>query len=500
MLYLAIFAQRLAEAVVSGLPYVLTGLLLAAAVSVYVPVGRLRRWVATRDDGRSDNALLSPLVGAVWGMVLPVCSVGAIPLLLVARRAGVSRRGLAGFAVTSGFVNPYTLIYAMGLTSPWKVLLLAVCGAAVGALAGWAVGERAPRTFEAPEPVGRLVALPFVAGKILLGTLAVYFALTALVAAGVATAIPPGFIGHLFTESDAVHVLLTAAIALPAYPPPAIAALQTTEILWQRTDPGAALLWWMLGAGMSAGKLLFLPRVLGWGGTVRVAAAAVVLAVGLAFAISPALRDAPVPDDDSHAFDRHNQPYHHAVEQHGSKVWLGKKLGELSTPDAHIAAMILLLLTLTVATPPGWAAAALSPRPASARGALPGWAITSAALVGGGAVLLSLLYTHYPDPASTFTAIRHPDAELSSVLRSGKWEATFDPLRSLEAQVGLLGPGALLRSPRLPATFGGHLNVARSHMASLRTAVNMKDGEKASAESMSLTRALRDAEKAWATR
>lgn len=496
MMYPAIFVQRFVEALASALPFVVMGLLLAAAVSVFVPAWRIRRLMATRENGQSRNPVTTPLIGALWGLVLPVCSVGAIPLLLVGRRAGASRRALAAFALTSGFLNPYTLVYALGQSAPWKVLLLVACGVAVAAIAGLAAGERAPRDAAPTEPIGRLAAVPWVAGQLLLSTVLICLLITAFAAATTAVALQPGFIGHLFTESDVLHVGLTAAIAIPAYVPPTLAALQAGEILWQRTDPGAALLWWMLGAGLSVGKLLFLPRVLGWSGLLRSGAVGIVLLLLAAVAISPVLRDGPVPDDDSHAFDRHNQPYHHAVEDIGALPWLGRQMGLLSTSDVHYSSLVLLLLMLTAAAPPRWTTWALKPRERTG-GGLSARTLGAVAGVAAVCVLVSLLYTRYPSPSVTFATIRHADAELLSLVRTEKWDATSDPLRALESQVSLLGPGALMRTGIYPAGYGAALAEVRERSARLRTAISTAQVEPAMEASMALTHSLRHAQAIW---
>jgi uncharacterized membrane protein YraQ (UPF0718 family) len=500
MLYLTILLQRFVETLQASLPTLLAGLLIAAMVRVFCPPSRTRRLLLTRDDGTSSHPILTPVVAVLWGVLLPVCSLGIIPILLVTRRAGTSRRALAGLALSGGFINPYTMLSAMGYAAPWKVALVVSAGLLAALLAGIAAGERPARTPTADPPEetpGRLVAVPVLAGRIFLSGLLIYALLTAVAASVLAVALPPGFIGHLFTESDPVHVLLTAAIAVPAYVPPALVAMQSTEILWQRTDPGAALLWWMVGGGLSVGMLLFLPRVLGYAGTIRALGAAALLLVSLAFALSPVLRDGPVPSDDSHAFDRHNQPYHHALQQHGNAAWLARQLALLSTREAHLSALVLLLLTLTVALPPGLIARSLAPRPPGSKGRLPGWAVVGTLVVGSLALAVSLLYTRYPSPTQTFQLIRHPDAELFSLLRTGEWDATRDPLQRQGALLAQLGPGAFLRRGVVPAEYSDQIAAARALHATLADAVARQDAGQSLAAAEELTRTLRRAERAW---
>lgn len=496
MLYAMIFLQRLAETVTSMLPSLLSGTVLAGVVAAFVPAATIRRLMGTRPDGVSAGIAWSPALGAVWGLLLPVCAMGILPVLFVARRAGASRRSLAALAVCGGTVHPYTLVYAMGLSAPWKLAVVVGGIALTAVLAGLAAGDRAPRPPVADlPPSGKLLGAALISGHLVLRLLPVYALISVVVAAVAATLVPPGYIGHLFAESEPAHVLIGLGLALPAYAPPSIAALQVTEILWQRTDPGLAAGWWVLAGGLSAGTLLFLPRVLGWAGLVRAGLTVVVLLTGLAFALSPVLRDGPVPEGDSHAFDRHNQPYHHAVTQHGHWTWLGKQLGELNTLEVHLCLLGFLLLGLTAGLPTAVQSRILTP--AGAQGHLPAPVVTAVLTLAAAAVLASLLYTHFPAPGRLFDEARHPDAELLSLLPTGKWEALDDPLRQLSDKVNRLGPAARLRSTTLPPGFDDALGEARSHLSALMDAIDRRDAPAATERSIALTRSLRAAERAW---
>ncbi|MFN4243355.1 MAG: hypothetical protein ACK4PI_08970 [Tepidisphaerales bacterium] len=500
MTHLVVFLVRFLETLAAMAPSALVGTLLAAVAAAFVPPKRIRRLLGSRDDGRSLNPLLAPVLGTLWGVLLPVCGMGILPVLLVARRAGASRRALASLAVVGGTVNPFTFVYFTGLTAAWKAAAVAGALAAVGVLAGLAAGERRPKpSADELPPAGKLSAAALIGGHFVLRLLPVYAVVTALSAATLATLLPPGHLGHLFAESDVAHVLIGLAAAVPAYAPPSIAALQAGELLWQRADPGLAVGWWLLAGGMSVGTVLFLPRVLGWGGLIRAAVTTAVLAVAAAVVLSPLLRDGPPPDDDTHAFDRHVRPYEHTLTQHGPWTWAGRQLAALSTPELHVTLLGLLLLGATAGLPPAAQSRILTPVPAGTglRRPLPRGIVLAVLGLCGAGVAVTLLYVRYPDPARLFDELRGPDAEILSLLPTGQWAQLEEPLRQLDDRLERLPLAARLRRVHVPERYREALTQARGELEKLRSAVRSQDVEAARTHALALTRALRAAERAW---
>lgn len=500
MNHLAVLLVRAAETFAAMAPSLLLGVLLAAAVAAFVPAARIRSALATAGDGRSSSRWGAASLGTVWGMLLPVCGMGLLPVLLVARRAGVSRTALAALAITGGSVSPFTLVYLSGLTALWKVALVATAVGVTGVLIGLAAGERAarPREDELP-PARRLSAVAVFGGHFVLRLVPVYVLITVLTAASLATVLPAGWLGHLLAESDLVHVLLALAAAVVAYSPPSIAALQVSELLWQRADPGLAVGWWILAGGVSAGSLMFLPRVLGWSGLLRTLAATSVILVSLTLSLSPVLRDGPTPNDDTHAFDRHVRPYAHALTQHGPWTWAARQLAAIDTPELQLSVAGLLLLALAGGLPAATQSRLLTPAAANPPAgsavsrhlavAASGFAVTALALL--------LLYIRYPDPGRLLDEARHPDAELLSLLPEGAWDRLEEPLGQLQRRIDRLPLAGRLRRIRVPAAYTEAVASARAELLELREAVDKQDVQLAREHALRLTRALRSAERAW---
>src|SRR5581483_8767644 len=78
-----------------------------------------------------------------WGVgtLLPVCSLGVIPIAREMRRAGVPSGTILAFVLAAPHINPLSLLYGLTLSEPLVIVCFATGSLAV-ALAAGAVWER----------------------------------------------------------------------------------------------------------------------------------------------------------------------------------------------------------------------------------------------------------------------------------------------------------------------------------------------------------------------
>jgi uncharacterized membrane protein YraQ (UPF0718 family) len=84
------FLIRFLQAGLAAALYVVCGLLIAGALRVFITRGRLQAWLG-------GDAISGPLRGWALGLLLPVCSLGAIPMARELLRCGISRRTVFTF-------------------------------------------------------------------------------------------------------------------------------------------------------------------------------------------------------------------------------------------------------------------------------------------------------------------------------------------------------------------------------------------------------------------
>src|SRR5437016_3193674 len=160
---------RVSQAFLQAAPTILVGLAVAAIFRRLLGHGGTRRLFGSGTRRELPQA---------WfiGMLLPICSLGVIPVAREMRRARISGGAILAFAMTAPLFNPLSMLYGLTLSAPSVILSFAFCTmlvvTAVGAL--WNRVCRPPAYEEpAPPPVAygvkRMTALVVAAAREVVG-------------------------------------------------------------------------------------------------------------------------------------------------------------------------------------------------------------------------------------------------------------------------------------------------------------------------------------------
>ena len=124
---------RTGQFAVESSPTVLCGLLVAAV---------MRRMLGAEGTRRLFGGSGLKGLFRAWGIgtVLPVCSLGVIPIAREMRRAGVPSGTILAFVLAAPHINPLSLLYGLTISEPLVIICFAV-GSLVVALAGGTVWE-----------------------------------------------------------------------------------------------------------------------------------------------------------------------------------------------------------------------------------------------------------------------------------------------------------------------------------------------------------------------
>ncbi len=109
---------------------------LMGIVNSYMPVEKVRAWLASRKWYGTDH-----LLAAIFGAVTPFCSCSSIPLFIGFVRGGIPLGVTFSFLITSPLVNEAAVAVFIGVFG-WKTTLI-YCGAgiAVGTVVGTILGR-----------------------------------------------------------------------------------------------------------------------------------------------------------------------------------------------------------------------------------------------------------------------------------------------------------------------------------------------------------------------
>ena len=308
-LILASFVVRLVEIIFISGPWIVTGLFLAGFARRIIGPERLQQMFG----GGGWNGILR---GWVFGMLIPVCGLGAIPICREMRRAGLPGGTTLAFALSAPLFNPLSLLYGLSLSDPLIVCAYAFCSLVIVGLVGMVWDWLCPGTaqpIEKQDEIGpgwqRMVAVAVSSVDDLWGRTGLYITIGIVGSAVCASLVPAGYLQSSFNGDRWDAPLTMAMVGIPIYTTPLIAMGQIGSMFQHGNSIGAAFLLLIMGCGLNLG-------VLSWGwasyGTKRVALLLVLLlavSLGLAYGIDAPLHpDGSEFSDHSHAFDMYSRP------------------------------------------------------------------------------------------------------------------------------------------------------------------------------------------------
>lgn len=304
------FAMRFVQSLVQAAPFILTGFFTAAVFRRFIGCEKLRQLF-----GGSEISALFKAWGI--GMLLPVCSLGVIPVIVEMRRAGVKGGTILAFAMSAPLFNPLSLLYGLTLSEPLAILSFAACSLVIVTV----VGMIWDRIFTDSEVNGvadesvhhgirRMAALGVSAGKEATGR-SLMLVLCGLIGVGVLGAvIPHASLQHHFNHDQQLAPLKMAVLGIPVYATPMLAMSQMGMMFQHANAIGAAFVLLVLGAGMNIGLIVWMLQEYGVKRSAVWMSILLTIVIGLGYAVDKPLFPKDIdPANHTHAFDIYGQPF-----------------------------------------------------------------------------------------------------------------------------------------------------------------------------------------------
>ncbi len=115
---------RAFQGLAASAPTLIVGLFIAAVLRYYLGrAGTLRLF--------GGDSLRSLPQSWLIGMLLPVCSIGVIPVIREMRRVGIRPGAITAFALSAPLFNPLSLMYGLTLSRPMVIVGFALASLAV---------------------------------------------------------------------------------------------------------------------------------------------------------------------------------------------------------------------------------------------------------------------------------------------------------------------------------------------------------------------------------
>ncbi len=245
-------------------PYFLLGLLVAGFLKVFLPQERLSRHL-----GR--GSFLAVFKAALLGIPLPLCSCGVLPVAVSLRRHGAGLPAVVAFLVATPQTSVDAIFITFGLFGGAFALAYPLAALVAGLMAGTLAYFLVPRRedFEGPSllasqdsgknPLFRALHFSFFE---LLAELAKPLTLGLLLAALLATAFPPGFLGAKIAPG-AKQYLLMLLFGVPIYTCSTGSLPLAYSFYLQGFSPGSLLVFLMSGPATNVTSLVVVKKIFG---------------------------------------------------------------------------------------------------------------------------------------------------------------------------------------------------------------------------------------------
>ena len=304
------FAVRFLTSLVQASPFILVGFAVAAI---------LRRFFGPEETRRLFGEGTHTALFRAWiiGMLLPVCSLGAIPVIREMRRAGIRGGTILAFAMSGPLFNPLSLLYGLTLSEPIAILSFAACSLVIVTIVGLIWDRMFP---DSALPIAQEKAVAYGYRRMLaVGTAAgreaasgsLLYILLGLAGVGLLGAvIPASSLQHTFNYDNPLAPLYMAGMAIPVYATPMLAMSQLGMMFQHANSIGAAFVLLVLGAGLNIGVVAWLYREYGFKRGTTWMALLLSIVLGLAYGVDQPLFPKDIePANHTHAFDLYCQPF-----------------------------------------------------------------------------------------------------------------------------------------------------------------------------------------------
>ena len=452
---------RLIQATLEGAPTLLIGVLLAGVFRHMLNAEGTRR-IFGNGTWRS--------IPQSWalGMLLPVCSLGVIPIAYEMRRAGVSTGAILAFALTAPLFNPLSLLYGLTLSTPVIVIAFATASLVLVTLLGcgwdWLFASDSPDRSVETTPIApgwqRIAGVFVVACQYLTGSILLYYLIALSGNLLLCLIFPVGSLQSQFAQNDPWAPMIMLVLAVPVYATPMTIMSQIGSMFVHGNSIGAAYTLLALGTGVNLGLLAWMARNHGWFRTFVLllvfAGSVTMIAYGIQVPLSV---EGSVDHPHTHAFDIYSAPFESSAP---NVQWMFRhQLAESALAYEQIALSILVFMGLCGLADrfllrridlEEWLSRSSVSHTSDSRRLdlyLPSSVLGLVVIFGLVAASIAGCFIYYPPPAETLEEMRYVRAEaMSAVASRDKLTATRN-LERYEELTRRLEVGYYLRNGSL---------------------------------------------------
>jgi uncharacterized membrane protein YraQ (UPF0718 family) len=474
-------ALRLLQIIVYSSLWIVIGCFIAAVFRRMVGPAAVRRLFG-------DHTSFGLIAGWLIGMLLPVCSLGVIPIIRELHRAGVKRGTIVAFGLTAPLFNPMSVLYGLTLSDPIAILTFSLCAMVIVSLIGF-VWNKIVGVVDAKEIVDsaptygvkRIVSVFDSASRELIGPTLGYLVIGIVASVLLAVFLPHGYLQNQVERDNLLAPIVVAAVATPIYSTPLLAMSQIGGMFQHGNSIGAAFSLLVLGAGINIGLLVWFVRTYGFKRFSMLFLLLVTITVGLAYLIDKPLYPKGVePAGHTHAFDVYTNPFNRlekdTFETAKTKMtdyWIANEFGGTFLMGSLAVMGLIFQLVSRGKDLESWYCQADENAPKFDR-IVPTWVLGMTVVAG--LVVASVVgsYLYYPAPNDTLQDLFAVNTEAVLSAKTKDWEAAEKWIGYSDDLSRRLEVGVYLRQGSVSEFKTAKARVYRERLDDLKMAVDTR--------------------------
>jgi len=253
---------RMAYAMIAAAPFLVAGVFAAGILRGMAGAKRTRQIFGV-------GHWSGPFRAWALGVLLPICSLGALPVARELRRAGIPSGTVLSFVLVAPVLNPVSIIYGLSHIAPITLVWFAIGTFAVsvgtGLLWNKLIADHRdvdPERLEAapPDSLHRVAVVADTAARGLVGPVFVDYGLALLAVGFLGAFLPHGALQTGMTRDNPLAPVIMGLVAIPVYVTPTDVMMHFGAIVRDGFSLGAAFALILLGAGANVGVANWLRR------------------------------------------------------------------------------------------------------------------------------------------------------------------------------------------------------------------------------------------------
>lgn len=506
--YMAGAGLRFAQVVIYSSLWIVIGCFVAAFFRRILGAEKTRKFFG-------DGTRRGLFIGWIMGMLIPVCSLGVIPIVREMHRAKVKGGTIIAFGLTAPLFNPLSVLYGLTLSDPIAIITFSFCSLLIVTSLGilwdnFIASNDSEESEEEKAPaygIKRMLSMFDTCSRELAGPTLMYILIGMACSAIVAAMLPHGYLQSGLEQHNQFAPVKVSALAAPIYTTPLLAMSQIGGMFQHGNSIGAAFGLLILGAGINVGLIFCMANMFGWERIGAFLLLLVSITLALAYTISgPLYPEGIEAAGHSHAFDVYSHPFPHGVGNSSENAW-GKAVDFWQTNEFGGTYLLGCLILNGIGFRLLFRGVDLESWYQSADNVtnkydkeLPGWVLGLSMMFVLVGVSVASCYVYYPSAKDVLADMDIVHTECVLDARIQKWESAEKWLRMCDDLSRRLEIGIYLRLGNVDEFQATQGKIYRETLDELKHSIEARDSKRVEKQTTDVQSAFVRMKKAFKTK